>query len=57
MVLVIMPAYNSDRYIAKEINSVLSQTHKDIELIICGDASYDNTIKIAKTSNVFKKRL
>ena len=45
-----MPAYNSDGYIAEEINSVLSQTCKDIELIICDDASYDYTIKIAKTS-------
>ncbi len=45
MVSVIMPSYNSEGYITDAIRSVLSQTYKDIELIICDDASSDNTAK------------
>lgn len=46
MVSVIMPAYNSEGYIADAIKSVIYQTYKNIELIICDDASSDNTVKI-----------
>lgn len=40
---VIMPAYNSEKYIAKAIESVLSQTYENIELLIVDDCSTDRT--------------
>ena len=40
---VIMPAYNSERYIAEAIESVLQQSYRNIELIIVDDCSSDNT--------------
>ncbi len=45
-VSIIMPAYNSEKFIEKGIKGVLSQTFKDWELIIVDDSSTDNTLKI-----------
>lgn len=52
-----MPAYNSDEYIAKAIESVIKQTYKNWELIIVNDASTDNTEKIIKTYQAKDKRI
>lgn len=46
MVTLIVPCYNSEQYIDRCINSILSQTYNDIELIIVNDGSTDNTDKI-----------
>ena len=43
---VIVPAYNSEKYIEKCIDSLLNQTLKDIEIIVINDCSTDNTKKI-----------
>ncbi len=40
---IIMPAYNCERTVAASIESVLSQTFKDFELIIVDDGSRDQT--------------
>ncbi len=42
-VSVIVPVYNGERYLDKCIESVLSQTHPDIELILVNDGSKDNS--------------
>ena len=42
-VSVVMPVYNGTRTLGESVNSVLSQTHRDFELIICNDASTDGT--------------
>lgn len=43
---VIIPAYNSQDFIDKSVNSVLSQTCTDFELVLVDDGSKDNTLKI-----------
>lgn len=43
---VIMPAYNSEKYIARAIESILDQTFSDFELLICDDGSTDKTLEI-----------
>lgn len=47
MVSIIMPVYGVERYIAKAIESVLSQTYTDWELIVVNDGSRDRSREIA----------
>lgn len=48
MVSVIMPAYNSEKYIKKAILSVCRQDYPDWELIVIDDCSTDSTADIIK---------
>ena len=47
-VSIIIPAYNTEQYIAKAISSALAQTLEDIEVIVVDDCSKDNTVEIVK---------
>ncbi|MBT0095461.1 MULTISPECIES: glycosyltransferase family 2 protein [Vibrio] len=49
LVSIIMPSYNSDGTILESIQSVLSQTYKNWELIIVDDRSTDNTWQVIQT--------
>jgi glycosyltransferase involved in cell wall biosynthesis len=44
-----MPVYNGERYLPQALNSILSQTFQDYELIISDNASADATEKICKS--------
>lgn len=46
LVSIIMPSYNTAAYIKETINSVISQTYQQWELIIVDDCSTDNTDEI-----------
>lgn len=43
---VILPAFNEEKYICDAIESVLSQSFDDFELIVVNDGSTDNTLNI-----------
>lgn len=45
---VIMGIYNCEEYLEEAIRSILNQTYKDWELIMCDDGSSDRTYLIAK---------
>jgi len=45
-VSIVMPVYNGARTLMEAVDSVLKQTHGDFELIICNDASTDETFNI-----------
>jgi len=47
-VTVIIPTYNRAHFIKNAVDSVLSQTYKDFELIVVDDGSTDNTKQILK---------
>lgn len=47
-VSIIIPAYNTELYIAQAIDSALGQTFKNIEVIVVDDASTDSTLAIAQ---------
>lgn len=46
LVSIVLPTYNGSRFIEESIESVLSQTYTNWELIIVNDASTDNTAEI-----------
>jgi len=48
LVSIIMPAYNAELYIASAIESILSQTWQNWELLVVNDASSDKTGKIVE---------
>jgi len=45
---IVIPLYNKEKYLAKTLNSVLSQSHTDFEIIIVNDGSTDNSEAIIK---------
>ena len=49
LVSIVMPSYNSEKYIKASIESVLNQTYPKWELLIVDDFSTDNTVEIIKT--------
>ena len=49
LVSIIMPAYNSEKYISESIESVIKQTYQNWELLITDDKSQDSTRTIVKS--------
>jgi glycosyltransferase involved in cell wall biosynthesis len=52
-----MPVYNGSNYLKEAIDSILSQTFTDFELIISDNASIDNTIDICKAAEMKDERI
>jgi glycosyltransferase involved in cell wall biosynthesis len=57
IVSVLMPVYNTERYVAQAVESILSQTWKDFEFIILDDGSTDASLKILKKYAAQDKRI
>jgi glycosyltransferase involved in cell wall biosynthesis len=54
---VIIPIYNSEKYISSCLNSVINQTLKNIEIICIEDGSTDKSMSILKEYQKHDKRL
>ena len=48
MISVIVPIYNTEKYLDKCLSSIKNQTYVDFEVIMVDDGSSDNSAKIAK---------
>lgn len=52
-----LPVYNGQTYIVEAIDSVLNQTYRDFELVICDNASTDATGDICSTKAAADSRI
>jgi glycosyltransferase involved in cell wall biosynthesis len=43
-----MPLYNTERFVTQAIESVLAQTYRHVELVICDNCSTDRSLEIAR---------
>lgn len=57
MVSIVLPVYNGERYLSESIESCLSQTHKNIELIVVNDGSRDRSSQIIKNYAIKDSRI
>jgi len=57
LVSLLMPAYNSARYIKYAVDSVRNQTYENWELVIVDDCSDDGTWEIAKMMSTYDSRI
>lgn len=48
LVSVAMATYNGEKFIAAQLESIVHQTYRNIEIVITDDASADNTVQIIK---------
>lgn len=48
LISVIIPVYNSEKYLLQCVNSVLNQTYKNIEILLIDDCSTDSSFDVCK---------
>ena len=54
---VIIPIFNSAKYLSSCLNSVINQTLKNIEIICIDDGSKDESFNIVKNYSILDKRI
>ncbi|MCH5237986.1 MAG: glycosyltransferase, partial [Muribaculaceae bacterium] len=48
LISVIIPVYNAERYLASCLDSILSQSYRNLEVIIINDGSSDYSLRVAE---------
>lgn len=57
MISIIVPVYNNEKKLSRCLDSILSQTYTDIEVLLINDGSTDNTIKICNAYKEMDSRI
>lgn len=57
LITVGIPFYNTEKYLANAINSVINQTYANWELLLMDDGSSDKSVEIAKAFEAKDKRI
>ena len=57
MISIVMPTFNSEKYLDKTIQSILNQDNTDWELLICDSSSTDDTLRIIDKYKKNDKRI
>ena len=52
MIAILLSTYNGKNYIKQQLDSLVSQTYKDFEIIVRDDKSTDNTLSILKSYDI-----
>lgn len=54
---IIVPVYNSEKWLKRCLESIINQTYKNIEIIIINDGSTDNSEEICKEYSIKDQRI
>jgi glycosyltransferase involved in cell wall biosynthesis len=57
LVSILLPVHNSEKHLEECVNSLLSQSYKNLEIVAIDDKSSDNSFKILKQLRKLDKRL
>ena len=57
LISIIVPVYNTSKYLERCLNSLINQTYKNIEILIVNDGSTDNSLEICKNYQKKDKRV
>jgi len=57
LISVALPVYNGERYLSEAIDSILTQSFKDFELIIINDGSKDNSLQLLQKYQKLDSRI
>lgn len=57
LITIIIPIYNSEKYLDQCIESVISQNYKELEIILINDGSADNSLKIINKYSELDNRI
>jgi len=57
LISVIMSVYNTEKYLAEAIESILNQSYKHFEFIIINDGSSDNSLEIIQRYDLLDNRI
>lgn len=57
LITVVVPCYNHGKYLKESVESLLTQTYKNLEIIVVNDGSSDNTQVVGSMLPVLDKRV